>query len=115
MTVDNTLALVTNSAQSRGLPFGVVRNLPKLERDAKLLATPLRQRWKWNSFGALDDRMYKVFPVYSGTKEAKKLDAERARLAVIRTAFNPVGEVIKLAEGRDNLTLGRIFRRRYVP
>lgn len=28
--------------------------------------------------------------------------------------YNPVGEVIKLAEARSNLTLGRIFKRVYV-
>lgn len=114
--MDNTVALLTNSAQTRGLPLNLIRNLPSMERSAKQPPSSRRNsRWKWNPIAAPNDKSYKVIPAFPGTKEAKTLASVTALRAATEIAYNPVGEVIKLAEGRDNLTLGRLFRRRFVP
>lgn len=113
--VDNTMSFLTNAAMSYGLPLTVLRTLPVIERGARTTNTVGLGRFKWHPQLPEDDKAYKIPTVRPNSKIHGAQAAAQAKKELVDMVFNPVGEVIKLAEGRHNLSLGRMIRRRYVP
>lgn len=112
--MDNTLALVANAGQSRGLPRDVLRNLALMQPHA-LRSAFLISRLKWNPGLNPESREYQVRVPEPGTKEFKAQELKLRLKRFVEDAYNPVGEAIKLAEGRHKLTLGRLHKARNVP
>jgi hypothetical protein len=98
--VDNTLSLLYSSAVSRGLPHRLTRNLHTLSKRRKdwVNLTYDRPAAPWRPTGE---------PVRVNSKKVQKNQGESGELA-----WNMVGEVVRMAEGRDQLTLGRAPPRR---
>ncbi|KAF9785703.1 hypothetical protein BJ322DRAFT_1005172 [Thelephora terrestris] len=98
--MDNTLSLLYSSAISRGLPHKLTRNLHTLSKCRKdwVNLTYDRPAAPWRPTGE---------PVRINLKNAQKSKGESGELA-----WNMVGEVVRMAEGRDQLMLGRAPPRR---
>lgn len=96
--------LLSNAARTQGLPLALTRNLASMQSS-------VRKRThgsKWNGQLPPDS------PVYTLALPSRKVREEMARERLVKQlqkeVYNPVGEAIKLAEGRNNVMLGRIFR-----
>ena len=91
--VDNTLSLLYNSAISYGLAHRLTRNLHTLSNHRKHWLHHIyeRNRSQWSSTGK---------PV--NFQQKRRLEGKPGELA-----WNMVGEVVRMAEGRDQLMLGR--------
>ncbi|EKM53601.1 uncharacterized protein PHACADRAFT_260038 [Phanerochaete carnosa HHB-10118-sp] len=113
--VDGTLALLANASQTYGLPSTLLSNLALVHLHVKLPFLPLHRRSTWNSHQAQDGTNYLVPDYRPGTRETNRRLQELRWRQIDEDVYNPVGEAIKLAEGRNNLTLGRVFRTAYVP
>lgn len=100
-TVDNTLSLLYNSAISRGLAHKLTRNLHALSyrRKGWLHTAYERHSAPWKPTGG---------PVHANTKKRRTDRNESGELA-----WNMVGEVVRMAEGRDQLMLGRVPPRQH--
>ena len=109
------MSFLTNAAMSYGLPLTVLRTLPALERGARTTNRIGLARFNWAPQLAEDDKAYKIPIARPKLKKTATELATEAKKELADMVFNPVGEVIKLAEGRHNLSLGRMVRRRYVP
>lgn len=98
-TVDNTLSLLYNSAISRGLAHKLTRNLHNLSNRRKewLYSAYERPGAPWRP-GAR--------PVHIVPKKRKGNQRESGEMA-----WNMVGEVVRMAEGRDQLVLYRALHR----
>lgn len=98
--VDNTLSLLCASASSRGLPHDVTRNLASLQRRHNHWATDKYNRpsQAWNPSLPLTE--------YREPKKLKKRAGDNSKLD--EQAWNALGDVVRMAEGRDGLTLGRV-------
>lgn len=93
--VDNTLSLLYTSAISRGLAHKLTQNLHALSHHRRkwLYSAYERHNAPWKPTGE------PVHPV------PKKRQAERYESAEL--AWNIVGEAVRMAEGRDQVMLGR--------
>jgi len=100
-TVDNTLSLLYKSATSRGLAHQLTRNLHSLShrRKAWLHSAYERSNPPWKPTGE------------SMQLKPNKRQADRNEPGEL--AWNMVGEVIRMAEGRDRLMLGRVPLRQH--
>ena len=103
--VDNTLKLLYNSAVSRGLPHDLTKNLSLLvyrhERwwTDRYLA-PLSP--EWNPHRPPD-------PIDVSSPRARKRGEKRRRWREMDDrAWDAISEVVRMAEGRDGLSLGRV-------
>ncbi|KAG7088474.1 hypothetical protein E1B28_012463 [Marasmius oreades] len=102
--MDSTLSLLYNSAASRGLPHQLTRNLSfivlsehqRLRRQASQLPV-------WNPRLPYDSREYQV------RKSTAKENAKQRWKEFSDDAWKSLGEVVRMAEGRDNISLGRIM------
>ncbi|KAF9646197.1 hypothetical protein BDM02DRAFT_3100298 [Thelephora ganbajun] len=99
--MDNTLSLLYNSAISRGLAHKLTRNLHALSHRRKdwLHSAYERPGAPWKPTGE---------PVHA---RPKKHQADRHESGGL--AWNMVGEVVRMAEGRDQLMLGRVPPRQH--
>ena len=99
-TVDNTLSLLYSSAISHGLPHKLTRNAHALSKCRKdwLSSTYDRPAAPWKPTGEL---------VRAKPKKLQKGKNESGELA-----WNMIGEVVWMAEGRDKFMLGRALPRR---
>ncbi|GJE94637.1 hypothetical protein PsYK624_108080 [Phanerochaete sordida] len=109
---DGTLALLANAGHTHGLPSTLLRQLCHLRSFAKRSGLSSRHRGTWNPQLSQDSTRYQI-PVL-GAKAVRAAQQEAKWKQMDEDVYNPVGEVIKLAEARSNLTLGRIFTRVYV-
>jgi hypothetical protein len=108
--VDGTLHLLANAGMSHGLPSRLVGNLSQIQsqlRKGRDFAQG--ERRTWNPQLAPDSPSYKAPDIRANASLDKKKQKEQLWRAIDDEAYNPIGEVIKLAEGRDKLTLGRMF------
>lgn len=98
--MDNTLLLLYNSAVSRGLAHKLTRNLHVLftRRKDWLRSTYERHSVSWRPTGE---------QVHAKPKKVRINKIESGE-----SAWNMVGEVVRMAEGRDQLVLGRVPPRR---
>lgn len=91
--VDNTLSLLYNSAISRGLAHELTRNLHNLSNR--------RKEWLYSAYGR-SNAPWKPDGKMAPTKPKKRrVDQNEAG----ELAWNMVGEVVRMAEGRDQLML----------
>lgn len=101
VTVDNTLSLLYNSATSRGLAHHLTRNLHSLSHRRKgwLRSAYERSNIPWKPTGE------------SIQLKSNKRQTDRNEPGEL--AWNMVGEVIRMAEGRNRLMLGRVPSRQH--
>ena len=92
-TVDNTLSLLYNSAISRGLTHKLTRNLHLLSHRRK---------------GWLHAAYERFNAPWKPTGELIQLKPNKRQTEPGELAWNIVGEVIHMAEGRGQLFLGRV-------
>ncbi|TFK71082.1 hypothetical protein BDN72DRAFT_838185 [Pluteus cervinus] len=108
-TVDRTLGILYTSSQTRGHSHRLVRNLAYMmlsERQRVLEDHHRRRRRTWDGQQAADSEKY--IPSVPSAKERRK-DAQQRRWDAHRgQAWNAIGEVVRMAEGRDGVLLGRI-------
>ncbi|TFK50810.1 hypothetical protein OE88DRAFT_1735559 [Heliocybe sulcata] len=109
---DNTLSLLLNSATSKGLPHKVTRNLALLEAQHRSWAEKryYSSRGYWNPSLPVDDQRYvdPSFAVSFNLLRESKRDAMMRQQEIIDAAWGPLGEVVRMAEGRDGVWLGRV-------
>jgi hypothetical protein len=106
VAVDNTLKLLYNSATSRGLPHNLTKNL-------SFLMYGHRKWWMdrfftpsgspWNPHRPPD-------PIPAISPKAKQKDAKRHRWREMDDrAWNGIEDVVKMAEGRHQISLGKVL------
>ena len=101
--VDHTLALLYTSCHSRGLPHKLVRNLAYLrgsERKRILEIQGKRKNWDPRNKALLTKSPPKLKDVNALAKKQKEAQFES-------NANGALSEVVRMAEGCGNLTLGR--------
>jgi len=94
--MDNTLSLLYNSAVSRGLTHKLTQNLHALSHR--------RKTWLHSAYE-------KPSAPWKPTGEPMQLQPKKRqtdRKESGELAWNMVGEVVRMAEGRDQLMLGRV-------
>lgn len=108
--MDNTLALLYTSSQSRGLSHKITRNLSflVLGEHQRLIACRTYKAWEPQIPA---DPLKPLKPIDKKQQKKKELEA------FVANAWAPLSQVVKMAEGRDGvsmgrLTLARISRRR---
>jgi hypothetical protein len=108
--VDKTLTLLYNSSQYRGLPHRLTQNLSffvhGVRRRRKDTSTRFGKIWQPNLDP--DCSAYKL-PQHRAVKPVKKRPAQIRQEMVEASSLNALDEVIKLAEGRNKIFLGRIY------
>ncbi|KAJ7721476.1 hypothetical protein B0H16DRAFT_1790679 [Mycena metata] len=99
--IDNTLALLYTSSKSRGLAHQLTRNLAHLTRgEQERVNAQRRPRWKPGlPVGSLE---YKPFFVDGHRNNAQEEQAEASH------AWDALDEVVRMAEGRQELSLGKV-------
>ncbi|KAJ3749179.1 hypothetical protein DFH05DRAFT_1390683 [Lentinula detonsa] len=105
--MDRTLSLLYASATSRGLPHKLTRNLSQLYY-AEYDRMTSRRYPVWNAQLPKNSREYQI-PVPDTTQKALNKE-EKARQAqyLEDRAWNALSFAVKMAEGRDRLSLGRV-------
>ncbi|KAI0688458.1 hypothetical protein BC835DRAFT_1284607 [Cytidiella melzeri] len=103
-TVDNTMLLLYNSSHSRGLASRLTRNLSLLHRiiDTK------RPEVLWKPQLSPDSSEYQI-PKSLTTNTPKQAFARKGE-ELSRQSWNAIGEVVRMAEGTGQLSLGRIIK-----
>ncbi|KAJ6590171.1 hypothetical protein DFH09DRAFT_222856 [Mycena vulgaris] len=105
LRIDNTLALLYTSCKTRGLSHLLTRNLALLVRGEQGRINQRRIR-EWKPKLAANASEYDTaFP-------AKELIAERKKELEDAHAWDALEEVVRLAEGRNELAFGRISLKR---
>ncbi|KAK7472271.1 hypothetical protein VKT23_000392 [Stygiomarasmius scandens] len=102
---DNVLALLYSSSLSRGLPHQVTRNLNLIVYTEHVRALYKRlPAWK----PQLDPNApeYQVKP--PSRKQLNREEKERRYKRMEDMARNTLGQVARMAEGRDKISLGRV-------
>jgi len=91
--MDNTLRLLYISSQSRGLPHKLIRNLGflVLSEHQRLIKDHPKMTWQPTKV------------VQRATEEKRRKFEE-----FVENAWAPLSQVVKLAEGRDGISLGRV-------
>ncbi|THV06655.1 hypothetical protein K435DRAFT_644864 [Dendrothele bispora CBS 962.96] len=103
--MDNVLALLYSSSVSRGLPHQVMRNLNLLVYTEHARASYKRLP-VWKPQLAPDAPEYRISP--PSIKQMNKEERERRFKYFEDIARNTLGQVVKMAEGRDQIHLGRV-------
>lgn len=109
--MNNSLSFLYTAAVSRGIANSVMRNLRSLSRMHRRMPIvkefPPKTYWK----GQLSktDEKYKpvIIPPRMGKTEMKHVELQKMQFQ----AWSPIGEIIRLAEGRDRILLGRVRSR----
>ena len=99
--MDGTLALLYSSATSRGLPHKLTRNLSFLFLSEYKESTRVRS-WQPRN----------TYPVGGRIVDAKKAEKRRVDEEFQQKTRDMVRQVVKLAEARDDISLGRVKLRR---
>ncbi|RDB24877.1 hypothetical protein Hypma_007432 [Hypsizygus marmoreus] len=99
--IDGTLALLYNSSQSRGLPHKLTRNLGLLVTREQLRLNDPRPMRAW-------EPQIRTSPSPPKQRDTRKEEKQKAREAFEASAWAPLSQVVKLAEGRDGISLGRL-------
>ena len=109
--VDNTLSFLCTSAVARGLPHQVTRNLHLITiKNATILNPPpfLLGGGSWDGQAPPDHPKYQ--PAKGPLRKQKPAQKEKDRLA--NASLCALGELVRMAEGRSGLSLGRMQRGR---
>ncbi|KAF9267470.1 hypothetical protein L218DRAFT_855372 [Marasmius fiardii PR-910] len=105
--MDGTLSLLYNSATSRGLPHQVMRNLSYI-----VFGEHQRLRHQNSRLHAWNPRLPHNAREYQVKKSTGKSGAKQEQSVFNDSAWRSLGEVVRMAEGRDNVSLGRIMVKR---
>jgi len=109
--MDRTLALLYTSARSRGLPHELTRNLSFLvlgnrEWSERHYFQPTQY---WKPQLPPTSKEYQPTPVLPDTQKARNREAKLQRWqAFDDKAWGALGQVIRMAEGRHGISLGRV-------
>lgn len=105
--VDGTLSILCNAAQSRGLSHKITRNMALLagthldiHHDIGIVYT------SWNPSRERDSQEYQI-PTPGSKRYLRQIERQKWR-PVVEEALDTFGEVIRMAEGNDNVSLGRV-------
>jgi len=98
--INNTLALLYYSSQNRGLSHKLTRNLA-------FLVTSEHQRVRFYKLNAWDPRFPQQFSNLS-SKAKRKQEKNKKFQEFVARSWAPLDKVMKLAEAKDGLTLGKI-------
>ncbi|KAL0069731.1 hypothetical protein AAF712_003000 [Marasmius tenuissimus] len=104
--MDNTLSVLYNSAKTRGLSHQLTRNLSFMVLgEHQRLRHQERNLPLWNAQLRPDAREYQL----KSSKLVGKDEKRQRRKDFEETAWRALGEVVRMAEERDKLSLGRIM------
>ncbi|KAF5365919.1 hypothetical protein D9758_006682 [Tetrapyrgos nigripes] len=103
--MDNVLALLYSSSTSRGLPHQLTRNLSLIVYSEHSYASRLKTPY-WRPQLAPNAPEYQILP--PSAKQLKKEEKERGYKYMQDMACNTLGQVARMAEGRDEICLGRV-------
>lgn len=105
---DRTLALLYSSAQSRGLPSSLTRNLVYLvHAETHRLRYSTRRYKPWSPQLPPTSPLYK--PPQPPTQSQLNREAKNKNWAAMEdSGWAALSEVVRMAEGRDGLLLGRV-------
>ncbi|KAF8161739.1 hypothetical protein K438DRAFT_1619017 [Mycena galopus ATCC 62051] len=107
LRIDNTLAMLYTSCKTRGLSHRLTRNLSGLvQREQQRLNTAKLPEWK--------PTLPADAPEYQSFHAAKQLAATKQREDEAAVAWNALAEVVRMAEGRNELSLGKIALKRTI-
>ncbi|KAF9237872.1 hypothetical protein BU15DRAFT_88562 [Melanogaster broomeanus] len=116
--VDGSLTLLVNSANYRGVPHQVVRNLNLLRQgnigwvQGHYYVSLTKNAWKPQLSPTAPE--YSPKAIVPDTHRAAMVQIiRRENLQVNERCWNGLGEVVKMAEGRHNLCLGRVRMKRW--
>lgn len=104
--MDGTLSLLLNSAQCRGIPHRVIYNLNRL---GKAHVIWIRGKYysgsknAWNPKAAVAGNSKARVP--QNPRDIDRMEKNR----VHERCWDALGEVMRMAEGRHNLSLGRLY------
>ncbi|KAJ7350790.1 hypothetical protein DFH08DRAFT_695495 [Mycena albidolilacea] len=105
LRIDNTLALLYTSCKTRGLSHRLTRNLGVLVQHEQLRINSMKLP-KWRPSLPADAAEYQT------SYEDKQFTATKQRQEEAAPAWNALEEVVRMAEGRSELSLGRIALKR---
>ncbi|TFK45018.1 hypothetical protein BDQ12DRAFT_673958 [Crucibulum laeve] len=109
--VDNTLMLLYTSCKSRGLPHQLTRNLGYMVLSE-------RQQLSQAKYKAWAPQLPPHSPEYEPGNAAEKLRKKAGKKQVHTDmgakVWCAVSEVVKIAEGRDGISLGRVALKRRI-
>jgi len=112
MLVDNTLRLLYTSCRSRGLPHQLTRNLG-------LLVLSEHQRLRSHQFQAWSPQLSPTSPLYKPVqalpqKQNAKNEKRKRWADFDDNAWAALSQVVRMAEGRGDVSLGQIVIKRRV-
>ncbi|CCM02966.1 uncharacterized protein FIBRA_05081 [Fibroporia radiculosa] len=111
---DNTLSLLLVSAQSRGLPHRLTRNLNFLQKEhprfRDIKAGSILERQWWNPQLPQDSERYKPRIIKLGSRADRREDRKDKWRKLDEDSWGALGEAVLMAEGRSAISLGRILR-----
>lgn len=114
--VDHTLSLLATAAVSRGLAHKITRNLKWLRRNHVLWVEKLYYSHKpfWRPQLPRTSAQYQPYSLPApGTRPDHTLRRNRKLRLFDEQCSNAVGEVVKMAEGRHDIILGRLRLKRW--
>ena len=103
LKVDNTLELLHNSATAQGLSHRLTRNIGFLTHA--YLTSRKRTGKSWDPQLPVTSPLYSIKPTKDPTAKKKK---QQERVAFDGAVFQSLGQVVRLAEGQSNVSLGRL-------
>ncbi|KAJ7286924.1 hypothetical protein C8J57DRAFT_1215219 [Mycena rebaudengoi] len=105
LRIDNTLAILYTSGKSKGLSHRLTRNLALLVRGEQARVDyELLPVWKSN--------LNTTDPLYRADFRDPQYAASQKRQMEAAPAWDAMQEVIRMAEGRHGITLGRMILKR---
>ena len=112
--MDNTLSLLYNSAISKGLPHRLTRNLSflLLKHNIWWSQRIFASNKHWNPSLPPDSPAYRPPTPAEQSKQQKKEEKLRPWKELDESAWGALGQVVRLAEGRHDISLGTIVSRR---
>ncbi|KAF9446137.1 hypothetical protein P691DRAFT_794941 [Macrolepiota fuliginosa MF-IS2] len=103
--MDNTLSLLYNSSHTRGLPHQLTKFVTYFTyTERRLHAERKNAGLTWNPHLPPDSPQYQPQPLKPG-KATKRAKEERMKMFT-EQALGPLREVIRMAEGRDEISFG---------
>ncbi|KAG2073346.1 hypothetical protein BDR04DRAFT_1095274 [Suillus decipiens] len=114
--VDHTLSLLATAAVSRGLAHKITRNLKWLRQNHVLWVEKLYYSHKpfWRSQLPQTSAKYQPYSLPTpGSRPDHILRKNREMRIFDEQCSNAIGEVVKMAEGRHEIILGRLRLKRW--
>lgn len=108
--VDGTLSILCNAAQSRGLSHRITRNMALLSGAHLDIHHDIGGVFSsWNPSHERGSQEYQI-PTPGSKRYLRQIERQKWR-PVGEAALDTFSEVIRMAEGNDNVSLGRVIPR----